>query len=127
MATNHTTAEPIYNSRPSGAVDNSTWMDGRQRPSLHNISSYVADIGPFAIGTGGSSGIPGALLTGFLVFGGVVSIVGPSRVGAVAGGVIGVVTVGVLAELTLAPLWMLMVALVAVGFLLAGIYLRVTR
>lgn len=127
IATNHTTVEPIHNGTPSGIVDNETWMEGRERPSLHNISSYVADIGPFVIGTGDGSGIPGALLTGFLVFAGVISIIGPSRVGAVAGGVIGVVTVSVLVELALAPMWMLMVLLVAVGFLLAGIYLRVTR
>lgn len=124
-----TTVEPMYNTTPTGIVDNSTWMDGRDNASIHNVSSFVADLPAFIVGSGtGSQGsIPSALLTGLLVFGAVVSLTGTSRVGAVAGGVIGSSAAAALVEINLAPQWTLLVILVPIAILLAVAYIRVTR
>lgn len=126
---NNSTVEPLYNNTTVSVIGNDTWMENRSEATIGNVSSYVVDIGPFAIGTGAgqSEGIEGSLLTGFLVFGAVMSVVGRSRPGIVAGGVIAAVTVATLVEVSLAPMWVLLILALSVGILLARAYLHVSR
>lgn len=121
---NNTTVEPIYNSTPD-PLNQTSWMAGRENVSLDNVSSYIASAPAFIIGSDG--GVAGSLLTGFLVFGLIVSLVGTSRPGVIAGGVLGAATTSVLVTIGLAPLWMLAVVVFAASLLLAMAYLRVTQ
>lgn len=127
--TNNSTVAPIYNNTTVTVVDNTTWMENRTTATIGNVTSYVVDIGPFAIGSGpnSSEGVQGALLTGLLVFGAVMSVTGRSRPGMVAGAVIAAMTVATLVEVALSPLWVLFIVVLAVGILLARALLHVLR
>lgn len=127
LATNNTTVAPLYNATPAPVVDNASWSQGRHNVTLENVSSYLGSFGPLVIGTGDGNGVAGALITGLLVFGIVISLTGPSRPGTVAGGVLGSVVAAAMVSIGLAPQWILAIVLFAIATLLGAVFLRVVR
>jgi len=115
---------PIYNNSTPD-VDNETWFQGED-VTINSFGVMLTRIGTFVIGDTDSGA--GPFFTGLLVAGLLVGIVGPSRVGIVAGGMLGTVTAAALAGPTaVGPTWVYGVVVMLVGFLTAVVYLRMVR
>lgn len=126
-ASAQSTVTPIYNGTNTD-VNNESWTMNRTNVTLDNVTAYVTRVGTFVIGTETqSSSVAGSLLTGLLVFGFVITMLGSSSAGVVAGGAIGLATASALVAVNIAPVWIYVVALAATGILITAIYIRVTR
>jgi hypothetical protein len=126
---NVSNTSPYYNNT-TDEIDNETWMEGREEPTLTNVSAWVTRVSTFVIGSGGAGGgvgAAGALLTGALVFALVIAMVGATEVGVVGGAVAGISGVFLLVELGLAPSWLYVVVLGALGIVATAVFLRVVR
>lgn len=122
-ALNNSSAD--YYENTSTSVNNSSWTAGRGDATLNNTIHYLTRVGTFVIGT--DSGGLGALLTGLVVFGGVLSASSGKRLGIVGGAVAGVATIFALQASGLAPVWLYALGLGALGVVVAVILLRASR
>lgn len=120
-AVNNTTANPYNNTTP--VVDNGSWMQGREDPTLDNSTHFVTRIGTFILGNNGGSAV-GSLLIGLLVMGFIGAAAGGSRFGVVAGAVIGMAAVAGLVEAGFAPVWTYGVLLFILGILATIVWRR---
>jgi hypothetical protein len=114
--------ESLYNGT-SPVVNNGSWMEGREDPTIDNTTNYLTRIGTFVIGKK-SVNSTGPLLTGLFVFFIVFSITSYSRVGTAAGAVLGVTAFAVLSTVGLAPEWLYGITLLALAVLAGVIYIR---
>lgn len=116
-----------YNGTPT--VENESWMEGREDPTLDNQTAMLTRLSTFIIGTGGGGDLPdlGLILTGFVVFGLVGGVVAGSGGGAVAGAVLGVVAAGSLSRTGFLPEWIYVLVLMAVGIILTAAWLRASN
>jgi len=122
---------PDYYENASNDTGQDTWMDGRQDPTIANVTHYVSRLQTFVIGGGvsaqGGIGSAGALLTGGLVI--LVSLGGGAGTqgGAPGGAALGVAMLSVLSGLGLLPSWMYAVFLLLLALVLVAAFLRAQR
>jgi hypothetical protein len=125
--TNSTVASkaPLYN-ETAPSPDAGGFLPDIAEPTLPQVLDLAVRVGPYWIGSGsGPGGEPaGVLLLGLVVGGAVVSVGSSARFGPVAGGVIAITTVGLVAEVGLAPAWLFAVALFLLGLVLTTVFLR---
>lgn len=129
-ATNVTDCNGYY-ANVTPTVQNQTWMEGHQDPTLHNTTGFLTRIGTFIIGSGpsapGAQGATGSLVMGLVVFGSIVYASSGSRTGFVGGGVIAITVIVGLYSANLAPLWVYAVALMLIALVGAIAIKRVFR
>lgn len=114
---------PVYNNTSNVSEVQESWLDGRQSPTLDNISSHVARGVPFVIA---GDPEPNAWIMAILVGVLVVSAVGVGGTGLTAGLVAMAVT-GLAISTTGAPEWIEASVVVLIGLLAGVIYLRMRR
>lgn len=121
------TITPIYNGTTPD-VNNESWTQNRTDVTTDNTTAYIVRVGTFVIGSEtNQSSVAGSLLTGLLVFGFIITVLGSSKAGVVAGGAIGLTTAFTLVEVNIAPLWIYVLALAITGLLVTAVYIRITR
>jgi hypothetical protein len=104
------------------------WTDGREEWDARNVAHYVSRVTGFFVGD--VPGDPGAgpLLVGLMASGVVVSQMGTSRAGYVAGGTMGVLTAAALSgAAALLPYWAYGVVMMIVAFVCGVVYIRMVR
>lgn len=120
-------AGPLYNNS-TAAPDSGNWTEGHGDVTLENVSYYVAAAGSFLIGDHPDDGGAAPLFAGMIVGGVVVSYLGTSGAGLVAGASMGMVSIAALSQTAgLLPKWMYGVAVLFVAFVGAIIYIRGLR
>jgi hypothetical protein len=99
-------------------------MAGAEEPSLDNTLDYATRVGTFIIGSGirGQAVWAAPLLLGLVLVGGFIGA--SAGTGVVAGSLLGVVSVVVLASVGLAPMWLRPVVLFLIALVLTGLYVR---
>jgi hypothetical protein len=104
------------------------WMDDVNDTSIGTISGMLGRVGTFVVGNNPSNPMVGPALTGMLVGGIMVGLVGSSRAGVIAGGVTGVATLAVLSEGTgMLPTWVNGVAVILLGVMAAAVGRRLLQ
>jgi hypothetical protein len=125
-AAGQSTPAPYYNNSTTD-VPNETWMDGREDATLDNTTHYLTRVVSFVIGGGVGAqggGAAGPLVAGLSVFGVVLGVVARGRTGSVGGGVMAIVAAAALVSAGFAPTWMYAVVVIALGLVLAGVFIR---
>lgn len=128
-STNVSEKAPYYDNT-STDVANESWMAGHERPTLHNVTSMLTRVGTFIIGDTsmqGADASAGPIVTGIVLFGVVAGTAIGGRVGAVGGGVMGVVTISALVTAAVAPHWIYALVMLAVGGVLTVAIIRALR
>lgn len=110
-AVNNTTADYYENTTPD--VDNASWMAGRSDPTLHNTTDFLNELQMILIG--GSGGSSRTLLIGLLIMGFIGAAAAGSRLGSVAGAVIGIASIGGLFAAGFVPEWLYGILLFVLG------------
>jgi hypothetical protein len=127
---NNSTLPPYYDNS-SNETGQDAWMEGREDPTLGNITHYIGRLQTFVIGGGvsaqGGIGSAGALLAGGLVILVSLGVGVGSQVGAPAGAALGVAMLSVLSSLGLLPSWMFATFLFLLALVLAAAFLRGQR
>lgn len=104
------------------------WMDDADDTTVDSIAGMLSRVGTFVVGNNPSNPMVGPALTGLLVAGIMVGLVGSSRGGVVAGGVTGVATLAVLAEGTgMVPTWVYGGAVILLGLMAAAVGRRLMQ
>lgn len=118
---------PIYNNT-TPTVDNSSWIQGNENVTIDSFGTMLTRIGTFVIGDTESG--DGPLFTGLLVAGLIIGITGTSRVGMVAGGMLGVLTAAALTAeqgIGIGPPWLYGTIVMVLGLITAVVYIRMVR
>jgi hypothetical protein len=120
-----------------GPYDNTTggdeytpqdWSGGHDDPTLEAVLYYASLLGTFVVGTHPSASGAGPVISGLLIGSVALARVGPTRPGLVAGGVVAVAAAAVLSQgAGLLPVWVYGVAMLAVGFVAAAVYIKALR
>lgn len=107
-------------------VNNESWMEGRENATLDNTVNMLTRVGTFVI-AGSGSGAIGAVLTGLMVFGAVLSMLGDTAVGVGGGAVLGVATIAALSLAGFVSSWVWALTVFAVGVVCAAVLIRALR
>jgi hypothetical protein len=114
----------------SNDTGRANWTDGHENVTMRNTTHYLARVGVFVVGDSPSDPGAGPLFVGLVVAGMAVTVLGQSRAGLVASGSMGVVTVAALSAVggaELLPRWLYGTVVMALGLVLAAVYIRVMR
>lgn len=117
---------PYYDEWEGNDVDNESWMDGNEDPTIENSTTIFTRIGTFVVGSNGD-GSTGAVLTGMLVLGALLGIGLGAPIGTVAGGTLATAGVFAIASTGLSPEWTVPVAMFGVGLFMASVAKRLLQ
>lgn len=119
-----------YYDNHSSQVDNESWMQGRERPTLDNFTHYSTRVVGFYIGQEEAQdgvGPAGAMLLSLLIFGALLRGMDDRQVGPVAGVVLAIALAFAVVTASLAPNWIYAVGLFGIGLVLSAVVIRLLR
>lgn len=113
---NNTTAAPYF-ANQSTQVDNESWMEGREEPTLDNSTHMLTRLSSFVIGEqrAQGGGWAGILITAIVTLGVMLGATFGADLGPIGGATLSVVAIRALVGAGLAPPWIMAVALVLLG------------
>lgn len=123
---NSTTVPEYYNDSRNVSGDQDEWLNNDSNATLDKVVNLATRAGTFVVAGGGSQEV-GAVFIALLVFGAVVSIVGGSAPGTIAGVVVGVFTIAALAASGFAASWLWALVVFAVGVVLSTALIRALK
>lgn len=123
---NTTTVPEYYNDTRNVSNEQGDWLNNDSNATVHSVTNLATRIGTFVVAGGGGREV-GAVMIGLLVFGAVVSIVGGSAPGMVAGVVVGTFTIAALAAAGFAAAWLWALVVFAIGIVLSTALIRALK
>lgn len=119
-SSNISTVAPYY-ANESSSVNNGTWYAGIGNATLDSLGRMATRLGPYFVGTGemdrSGTGFEGVLLTAIIMTAMFVGAVAMLPVGSVGGAVLAVIVGYGMTEVGLAPSWVRILLVFAVGII----------
>lgn len=120
----NSTPPDYYNT--TDTPENESWMGDDDNATIDSTIRYATRVGTFVVGDEQGE-TTGSLLMSLVMGAMVVGLVGTSTIGFVAGAVVAVLALGLLAPIGLAPEWIYGVTLYLMGLLLTTVLIRRLR
>jgi hypothetical protein len=118
---------PYYDDQDSN-VSFDSWMEGRETPSLSNVTHYLTRVSGFIIGydtaDGGSGGPAGVMITALIMFGAFIGATAGVGVGPVGGATISMVAAAGLSAAGIAPVWMYGIAVFGLALVVVRVIIN---
>lgn len=121
---------PYYANHSNESAGVESWMDGREDPTLANVTHYLTRVPSFLVGTGsmsGGSGPVGTVLSGLIVLAAFLGTTIGTPVGPVGGTTVSMIALAGLTSVGMLPEWLFAVALFGVGLVATKVFISIYR